>query len=272
MRRAMYGLVIICTVAAMIGFGGQPAEASVGQPRDGGCRSRVAGPLPFGTGSCPGVRPGALLLKKDGGYCSFNFLFKGSDRRRYIGTAGHCAVEEGKESSWLPGRGEMVWDSEGKAVGRFVYGIWDELRDFALIRLNKDVKASAQMCYFGGPTGLNADLTDELVVLHQYGHGTGVGYEPNTKTHTVSARSYAAAGMMNPDVVYATGVASFGDSGSGVISDDGRAVGVLVSVNAAVGVGDNAGVKIGVTRIAPQLEAAMEALGLRFNLMKAELL
>ena len=47
----------------------------------------VPAAAPVGTGACPGVRPGAVV-ESDNGQCSFNFLFAGSDGRRYIGTAG----------------------------------------------------------------------------------------------------------------------------------------------------------------------------------------
>lgn len=63
-----------------------------------------------------------------------------------------------------------------------------------------------------------------------------------------------------------------GDSGSGVISDDGRAVGVLVTVGVHAGSigagGVDAGV-VGVTRLAPQLARAAEVLGVALTLATA---
>ncbi|HVL32565.1 MAG TPA: hypothetical protein VM600_03180, partial [Actinomycetota bacterium] len=50
------------------------------------CRKAIAvDSPPVGTGSCPGVRPGALVQSALG-YCTMNFLFTGSDGHRYIGT------------------------------------------------------------------------------------------------------------------------------------------------------------------------------------------
>src|SRR5438046_10082670 len=65
---------------------------------------------PVGTGTCPGVRPGATV-RTDKGQCTFNFLFTGSDGRRYIGTAGHCILGDSLTSgdvgefAWAPGSG-----------------------------------------------------------------------------------------------------------------------------------------------------------------------
>src|SRR5262245_45885553 len=49
----------------------------------------VPAAAPVGTGTCPGVRPGGIVVS-DVGQCTLNFLFQGSDGARYIGTAGHC--------------------------------------------------------------------------------------------------------------------------------------------------------------------------------------
>jgi hypothetical protein len=78
--------------------------------------------------------------------------------------------------------------------------------------------------------------------------------------------------MPDPDHVYAQAVALPGDSGSGVISDDGRAVGVLVTVGVhtgSIGTGGlDAGV-VGITRLAPQLARAASMLGVGLTLVTA---
>ena len=53
----------------------------------------VPAAAPAGTGTCPGVRPGAVV-NSDAGQCTFNFLFTASDGSRYMGTAGHCILGE----------------------------------------------------------------------------------------------------------------------------------------------------------------------------------
>ena len=104
-----------------------------------------------------------------------------------------------------------------------------------------------------------------LVVLHHYGNGVGVGA-------VVPARSALAFGMPHPDHVFAQGVAVPGDSGSGVISGDGRAVGVLVTVGIhsdSIGTGGIDAGLIGITRLAPQVARAELLLGVTMTLQTA---
>jgi hypothetical protein len=224
---------------------------------------------PVGTGSCPGVRPGAIV-NSDTGQCTFNFLFLGSDGNRYMGTAGHCILGESPiggdvgEESWAPGTGPEARDADDQRIGEFAYAILQDPKDFALIRLDPGVAASAQMCHFGGPTGTNADLTDDPVVLHHFGNGVAIG-------SVLPARTHLALSAPDPDHVFANGAALPGDSGSGVISDDGRAVGVLVTVGlhtATLGIPTDAGT-IGITRIAPQEARAEQVLGVNLTLQTA---
>jgi len=217
---------------------------------------------PVGVGSCPGVRPGARVQTKVG-LCTFNFLFRVPDGQRYMGTAGHCILGmtdpppgQSSEVTWAPGTGPEAKDGDGKRIGEFAYGILQDEKDFSLIRLDPGVEASPEMCHFGGPTGLNRDESPDLVELEYYGLGIGIGT-------VLPARSAVAIGLPSPDHVYALGVALPGDSGSGVISSDGRAVGVLVSVGFhGLGVSENgvdAGT-IGITRLGPQLAQAEQKL------------
>jgi hypothetical protein len=78
--------------------------------------------------------------------------------------------------------------------------------------------------------------------------------------------------MPDPDHVFAQAVALPGDSGSGILSSDGRAVGVIVTVgvhSGSIGTGGvDAGV-VGITRLAPQVERASDVLGVGFTLETA---
>jgi hypothetical protein len=242
-------------------LGGAPCTIGVG----------TAAP-PFGTGTCPGVRPGAVVVS-DAGQCTFNFLFKGSDGNRYMGTAGHCILGESPvggdvgERSWAPGTGPVARDADGRRIGEFAYAILQDPKDFSLIRLDRGIQASPQMCHFGGPVGRNDTLVDEPVVLHHFGQGLLLG-------ETVPARTHVAPSMPDPNHVYANGLAIFGDSGSGVIDDAGKAVGVLVTIGvhtAQIGTTTDAGT-IGITRLAPQQKRAGQVLGIRLNLVTAPLL
>lgn len=219
---------------------------------------------PVGTGPCSGVRPGALVQTPLGS-CTLNFLFAGSDGQRYIGTAGHCILDDEEERSWGAGLGPAAMDASGDRIGEFAYAVLDDPKDFALIRLDAGVPADPQMCHFGGPTGLNRDAPTEPVVLNHYGRGVVVGDVVPGRT------ALAATGMPSRDTVEAIGAVVPGDSGSGIVSDDGRAVGVVVTVGVSVGIAGGQPVvgDVGVTRIGPQKDRAEAVLDIDLNLRTA---
>lgn len=266
-RRFRFGGLVslaaaVCSVALPVGSSGAGAAG-----------------LPFGVDTNPGVQPGGPLESK-GGFCTMNFLFKGSDGSRYIGTAGHCILgggvslpggdedaEEDKstgpspqERVWAGGDGPEVMGRGDTRIGEFAYAVLSEPKDFALVRLDPGVEAKPDMAHFGGPTGINEDLTDDPVVLEFYGQSPGPGT-------LIPARSMVALNMPNADQVYANGPGAPGDSGSGVISADGRAVGVLVTGGIHTR-GSEYGI-IGITRIAPQMRRASEVLGITLELVTA---
>lgn len=124
------------------------------------------------------------------------------------------------------------------------------------------------MCHFGGPTGVNADMPSGVVVMHHYGNGVAIG-------SVLPARTALAVGMPDPDHVFAEGLALPGDSGSGIITADGRAVGVIVTVGVHTGAIGTGGVDadvIGITRLAPQAERAADVLDIGLTLQTAPVL
>lgn len=218
---------------------------------------------PFGVAvPCPGVRPGAVV-NSDAGQCSFNFMWTDPTGNRYMGTAGHCIIDGG-EQTWSYGSGPVARNAANQRVGEFVYAVLQDPKDFAVIRLDAGTAASPQMCHFGGPTGQNDDLTNSPVVLNHFGQGLALGA-------TVPGRTAVAKSMPDADHVYADGAAIFGDSGSGAISADGRAVGVLVTIGVHVGGITDNGV-VGLTRLKPQVARAEQLLGIDLTLQTASLL
>ncbi len=227
------------------------------------------GAIPASPGTCPGVRPGGRVVT-DIGLCTYNFLFTAPDGQRFIGTAGHCILGAGPteldagEQVWAAGAGPAAKDTDGNRVGEFAYAALEQKteRDFALIRLDPGVEASPEMCHFGGPTGINNDLVADPVVIEYYGQGIGIG-------STLPARSGVALGLPSPSHVYANGLALPGDSGSGVITNDGRALGVLVTTGFhGLGFYDN-GIDVGtmgIRRLGPLVSRASEVLGLALSL------
>lgn len=246
---------------------------------------------PVGAGACPGVRPGGRVLSTIGD-CTFNFLFRAPDGTRYIGTAGHC-VDPGPASNadsnpdgngrlervWSWGSGPVAKEPNGHRIGEFAYAIVNPPKDFALIRLDPDVAASPEMCHFGAPRGVYTTNSPSAVVLQYYGNGEGI-------ENVAPARTGVALGTPSPDHIYAAGLALPGDSGAGVMTADGLAVGVVITFG-LLGFGfdggphkaptlhnlphaDENGVDLGtmgITRLAPQLARASEILGASLELV-----
>lgn len=238
---------------------------------------RSVGPAP--AAPCEGVRPGTEIHIPKGddttGLCTLNFFFWGRDAKKhthaYMGTAGHCLLAETNvdrekgEHHWAPGKGPVVTDRKGKRIGEFAYAILSGKKDFALVRIDYGVRVSPQMCWFGGPTGVNDDITGATVNVHHYGHGLAVG-------DVAPARTSVAYGMRDKDEVDAVGVVIPGDSGGPAISSDGRAVGVVVSIGASFSANPLGGGTVGITRLTPQLLRAEKVLKQRIRLVTAPLL
>jgi hypothetical protein len=154
-----------------------------------------------------------------------------------------------------------------------------EEADFSLIRLDTDlasrgIPVSAQMCSFGGPTGLNSDTPGATspTVLNHYGNGILVGNVNVVDVPTLPARSAVALGMPDPKHVYAQGTVVPGDSGSAINSSDGRAVGIIVTTGIhsnSIGTdGVDAGTT-GIIRLGPMVQRANGFTGTTFTLQTA---
>lgn len=238
---------------------------------------------------CEVVRPGSLLMPMA---CTAGFLFKAGGHN-YVSTAGHCAglnspedgllLPEGEERMWRPGEGAAVYDRHGLRIGEFAYAIrtmedpepapLPRDADFALIRLDRGVSWSAQMCHFGGPTGTNADESAvmELVTLQYFGNTVAGGYDYVRGEWVWPARTAIANGMPDRHKVMASGHASGGDSGAPVTTEDGRAVGLLAGPPDDVPHQGHAGAFV-VGRLTPQVARAEVVLGRPLRLITAPVL
>jgi hypothetical protein len=241
-------------VAGSLALAPLPATAA------GLCTTR---PDPVGSESCPGVRPGAVL-RTSSELCTFGFLFQGSDKRRYIATAGHCAFDPdpdrtvGKTQVWKTGTGPVAKDSTGKQVGRFAYATMSgQFKDFALVRIDKGVPSTPQMCHFGGPIALTTEVNNDVVEIHHYGQGTGVADLAPARTGD------AVYGLYRADYIYFYGAVSEGDSGSPVTDARGNAVGIVTDLTTPF-TGN-----VGVNRLAAHVAAAAKALKIRLTLLTA---
>ncbi|MEA2828694.1 MAG: hypothetical protein QOG43_3133 [Actinomycetota bacterium] len=217
-----------------------------------------------GGDTCGGVRPGAPVLTPVG-QCTLNFLWRGSDGRDYIGTAGHCLLEGTSRTQAVfgPGDGPPARDAAGHRIGEFAYAVLDDVGDFALIRLDPNVGASPEICRFGGPTGIDVGPIASLTPLHHVGRGTLTG-------GLVPARTQLAVEGDDIRVVTGLGVASAGDSGSPLVDLDGRAVGLVVATGPALPLAPT-GLFVFSMRIAPEMGRASRAMGVAFDLVTAPL-
>jgi hypothetical protein len=165
-------------------------------------------------------------------------------------------------------------DEFGSRIGEFAYGATGIRADFALIRIDRHVHASPQMCHFGGPTDRNDDGGSEPVLLHYYGTGFLTGRisvvpEGVGLGRVAPGRSAFAVGLDDPDWVFAFGTGTYGDLGSPVISSDGRAVGLLVFAG-VVRSGIHSGT-LGIMRLGPQVQGAEARLKIGLELVTAPL-
>lgn len=263
-------VVSLLAVAVMAACLAGPASARVLVEA---CEPKLAAATatPIGIGTCPGVRPGAYVDAPAGG-CTLGFLFSavehtadGARTVRYISTAGHCVIEDTGEKAWGYNDGPKAFDASGDKIGEFVYATVDygdaligPYRDFGLIRLDGGVASRAGVCHFGGPTGVNNELGDEPVTIHHYGQGLAVG-------EMVPGRT-SIARLNDPDVAGGMGVINYGDSGSPAITQDGRAVGLIVQFTEETGPG-----AFGMTRLRPQVLRAEKVLGVDLTLLTSAL-
>jgi hypothetical protein len=193
------------------------------------------------------IHPGVQTVSPTG-QCTANFIYtNGADV--LIGQAAHCTGTGGPTDTngCLAGSlplGTPVEIDGATRPGRLVYSSWIAMRaanesdddtcqynDFALVRIDPaDVaRVNPSMPYWGGPNGVDGNGTAFGDRVYTYGNSslrlglsllspkTGISLGGSGWTHTI----YTAT----PGVP--------GDSGSGVMSQNGQALGVLVTVAVA---------------------------------------
>lgn len=182
------------------------------------------------------IRPGARIVIEDRGQCTANFVFRGTAHRSdrlYLGTAAHCVGDS-------IGNAVRLRSGTGPVIGHVAFSAWKESgyslgfgggeRDFALIEIDPAMHAEVHpsMVHFGGPTGV---MPVEEVAAGQkvatYGN-SGLRFG----LHPANHREGYVTSVTAPWTVHVFTVtpAVWGDSGSGMIMGDGRALGVVVTL------------------------------------------
>ncbi len=207
----------------------------------------VAGSAPPPGGWAPvasaTVHPGVQMVT-NGGQCTANFIFtNGADV--LIGYAAHCAGTGGatETDGCLAGSlplGTPVEITGASQPGTLVYSSWlamqtaDETdadacayNDLALVRIAPaDVaKVNPSVPHWGGPTGLDTSGNALLSRVYTYGNSSlRLGITLLSPKTGVSLGT-TGGGWSHPTYTVTPGIP--GDSGSALLSADGRASGVL---------------------------------------------
>lgn len=175
-------------------------------------------PLPADTASAhhyedSPIQPGAEIDHP--GLCSFNFVYEDQAGDLYIGTAGHC-VDEGQY---------VIPADFDRAIGTVVWDAYDDGLDFALVSIDADLYdlVEPSVRHWGGPTGVatQQDTSAGDVLLH---YGNGVYFR---ESELLRPRTAALVDHTEERYCAMAGIYG-GDSGSGILTADGKALGVNV--------------------------------------------
>ena len=193
------------------------------------------------------VHPGVQTYTEDA-QCTSNFVFEDAAGAVYLGQAAHCSgtgaanETDGCDSGTHP-LGTPVEIEGASKPGTMVYNSWIAMQeagetdeetclgnDFALVRVDPaDVaKINPSVPFFGGPTSLSTSVTEGDSV-YSYGNSSlRLGLTPLSPKEGV-VFSNTENGWSH--VVYTVTPGVPGDSGSGFLDADGRAFGVLSTLN-----------------------------------------
>lgn len=183
------------------------------------------------------VRPGVALVAAEV-HCTSNFLFASEDYvSLYLGVAAHCVHKIGI--------GERVQIADGAASGTLAYSSWRAMgrteagcapeiprtecmsNDFALVHIDDEDRPRVHpaMLGFGGPTQMrDSRLLQAGETMHT------VGATPLRPDNNLAG---TANGLLTERLDAWSSIVQFlparvpGDSGSGVVDGEGRAVGIV---------------------------------------------
>ncbi len=231
------------------------------------------------------IHPGTMMYT-DGAQCTANFVYTDGAGNTYVGYAAHCAGQgaatdtDGCSTKSLPLGTEVTFNEGGSLVsegtqvgtGTLAYSSWLTMQkngekdpntcaynDLALVKVSAaDVgKVNPSVPFWGGPTGLDTDGTAAGDRVYTYGNSSLRGGVEELSPHTGSSLGDdpADGGWSHPVYTVTPGIP--GDSGSGFLSADGTALGVLSTVAIAPLAGSN-----GVGDLAKELAYAQAGSGI----------
>jgi hypothetical protein len=207
------------------------------------------------------ITPGVQMYTQ-GAQCTANFVYTDAVGTTYVGYAAHCAGlgeatdTNGCQADSLPLGTRVTFNeggnlaSEGTVVGHgtLAYSSWVTMHDLgttdastcayndlALVRVDPaDVgKVNPSVPFYGGPTGIDTDGTRAGDKVYSYGNSSLRGglSALSPKVGTSLGDAPEDGGWSHPLYTLTPGIP--GDSGSGFLSADGTAVGVLSTLGLA---------------------------------------
>jgi hypothetical protein len=210
------------------------------------------------------IHPGTMMYT-DGAQCTANFVFT-NGTKVFVGYAAHCAGTgaatdtNGCDAGSLP-LGTRVDFVEGGSLvsggtrvggGTLAYSSWlamqqnnendtntCDFNDFAVVEVDAaDVsKVNPSIPFWGGPTGIDTNGTVAGDTVYTYGNSSlRAGAEPLSPKQGTSIGDAGAGWSHN---VYTATPGIPGDSGSAFIDAQGKALGVLSTVQLAPLAGSN---------------------------------
>ena len=231
------------------------------------------------------IHPGTMMYT-EGAQCTANFVYTDSSANVYVGYAAHCAGTgsstdtDGCKTDSLPLGTKVTFNEGGSVVdegtqvgsGTLVYSSWltekkvgttdpntCAYNDLALVKVDAgDVgKVNPSVPFWGGPTGIDTDGTAAGDDVYTYGNSSLRGGVSELSPHegVSMGDDPADGGWSHPVYTVTPGIP--GDSGSGFMSADGKALGVLSTVAIAPLAGSN-----GVGDLAKELAFAQQYSGI----------
>ena len=201
------------------------------------------------------ITPGVMMYT-DGAQCTANFVFADSASNVYVGYAAHCAGlgeatdTNGCAAKSLPLGTEVTFNeggsllSEGTVLGkgRLAYSSWETMQklgtkdentcaynDFALVKVNAaDAgKVNPSVPIWGGPTGIDTDGTVAGDKVYSYGNSSLRADVDLLSPKVGLSLGDSVNGTRWSHPLYNLTPGIPGDSGSGFLNADGKAVGTL---------------------------------------------
>ncbi|MEP9364281.1 hypothetical protein ABLE68_15040 [Nocardioides sp. CN2-186] len=207
------------------------------------------------------IHPGTMMYT-EGAQCTANFVYTDASSNVYVGYAAHCAGTgsstdtDGCQTTSLPLGTKVTFNDGGSLVdegtqvgsGTLVYSSWltekqlgttdantCAYNDLALVKVDAaDAgKVNPSVPFWGGPTGIDTDGTAAGDRVYTYGNSSLRAGISALSPHTgISLGDQAAdGGWSHPLYTVSPGIP--GDSGSGFLSADGKAIGVLSTLGLA---------------------------------------